>query len=122
MAAERKRTDDSAALNELIEALGEASIVCLSSAARYWMRVAEVCAKHYPSFADLFGDGDTTGAPGPDRVRVATERLQACLRELADLPVEEAQRVRVELERLASTSGPAADDHGPYWRRWTVKP
>jgi hypothetical protein len=121
MAAERKRTDDSAELNELIETLGEASIVVLNSAARYWMRVAEACAKHYPSLADLFADGDTAGVP-PDRVRVATERLQACLRELADLPVEEAQRVRVELERLASTAGRPRDDDGPYWRRWNVKP
>lgn len=106
--------------NDAIEILGQASLLCVTSAARYWARLAEVWGRHFPALAGALNHGD--GA-APEAGHTITEQIKAALRELAELPIEEAQRLSTDLERLAHKVRPsAAEPDSPYWRRWDVKP
>jgi hypothetical protein len=115
-------TDEAPDYRNIVDVLGQASLACFTSGARYWMRVSEVLARHYPVLSRGILDVNDDGADAARGTLV--DGARACLRELAELPAQEAQRLCVELERLGERLPPAADGDGPAprRRRWRAKP
>src|SRR5262249_62326369 len=101
-------------------------LMCAAGGFRYWARTAEVWSQALPLIVAALADGDSQ--PGGDQVtrRARVDELRRALRELADVPADEARRLQQALERLLFRLGPAtatgAPDADTYWRRWDAKP
>jgi hypothetical protein len=100
--------------------------MCAASGFRYWARTAEVWSQAVPLIVAALADGDSQ--PGRDQATsgARVDELRRALRELADVPADEARRLQQALERLLFRLGPATATGKPdaetYWRRWEAKP
>jgi hypothetical protein len=95
----------------------------VASGLRAWAHTAEICGKSLPLLGEsLAAAAGRTNGDGAEQAR-ALDQLRASLRELAELPGREAQRLRLEVERILLGGGPdGGPDGAPHWRRWDPKP
>ena len=110
----------------LVQLLGRAMLAYAAGGLRYWGRMAEIWAKTLPSVGRALSECGAKAQGGTDPLGALTDEIRGCLRELADLPAQEARRFQAELEKLLLGDPPKAseslpDDNTP-WRRWEVKP
>lgn len=95
------------------EVLAQAMLLWSASSLRQYAGLVEAVGRHVPDLARAFQDGHTSDG---------SERLRACLREIADLSIEEARRLRDQIDRLdLRASGPPGTARDPHWRRWKAK-
>ena len=115
-----------ARLDGAAQVVSQAILMCAASGFRYWARTAEIWSQAVPLIVAALADGDSQ--PGRDQATGAApvDELQRALRELADVPGDEARRLQQALERLFFRLGPATTTGTPdaenYWRRWDAKP
>jgi len=108
------------------QVVSQVILVCAASGFRYWARTAEIWSQAVPLIVAALADGDSQ--PGGDQATsgARVDELRRALRELADVPADEARRLQQALERLLFRLGPAtatgAPDVETYWRRWDAKP
>ena len=105
---------------QIIQLLGRVMVAYATGGLRYWGRMAEIWARALPSMGRAFAER------GVDSSTSLTDDLRTYLRELAELPAQEARRFQAELEKVLRgdpprESEPPAGDDAP-WRRWEVKP
>ena len=112
---------------QAIQILGQIMLAWAASGLRSWARTAEICGKSLPlvvdSLADATGRSNGDGAEQARRL----DELRASLRELAELPGRESQRLQMEIQRILLGAAPDAGPHGGggddvHWRRWESKP
>jgi hypothetical protein len=112
-----------AAYGPAMQLVAQVMLAWAASGLRSWARTAEICGKALPLVMDSLAaaSGRPNGGPA-DQARTLDE-LRACLRELAELPGRESQRLQLEIERIVLGPGTgAAPEAGPHWRRWESKP
>lgn len=115
-----------ARLDWAAQVVSQAILMCAASGFRYWARTAEIWSQAVPLIVAALADGDSQ--PGRDQTTsgVRVDELRRALRELADVPADEARRLQRALEHLLFRLGPAAAPGTPdaeaYWRRWEAKP
>jgi hypothetical protein len=108
------------------QVVSQVILVCAASGFRYWARTAEIWSEAVPLIVAALADGDSR--PGGDQATsgARVDELRRALRELADVPADEARRLQQALEHLLFRLGPAtatgAPDAETYWRRWDAKP
>ena len=104
--------------------LGQATMAMMVTGARYWARAAEAWAKFLPLIPQGSAAPGVATAPDSTSRGEWIDQLRAALREFTDLPGQEAERLRTELDDIARRLWSSADEgrNGGYWRRWTVKP
>lgn len=115
-----------ARLDGSAQVVSQAILMCAASGFRYWARTAEIWSQAIPLIVAALTDGDSQ--PGRDQATdvARVDQLRRALRELADVPADEARRLQQSLERLFVRLGPATTTGTPdaemYWRRWDAKP
>jgi len=115
-----------ARLDGAAQVVSQAILMCAASGFRYWARTAEIWSQAVPLIVAALADGDSQ--PGRDQTTsgARVDELRRALRELADVPADEARRLQHALEHLLFRLGPAAATGTPdaetYWRRWEAKP
>jgi choline dehydrogenase len=119
--------DASADYGESLRLLGQMIPVWAGSGLRYWGRVAEIFGKALPSIARGLAETGAQTKDSRDHSGIVLDELRGYVRELADLPTEEARLLQADLDRIAAALQPdlpkeRAKGHGAYWRRWNVKP
>jgi hypothetical protein len=72
----------------------------VNSGYRYLARWAEISAKRYPEFAALSSGMSATRAVTDAEMAALVDSLRAYLREMSDLPVEEAKRLQAEIDAI----------------------
>jgi hypothetical protein len=109
---------------DAVRLVGQVMVAWAASGLRSWARTVEIWGKALPLVVDaLAAAGRPNGDPAEKARR--SDELRASLRELAELPGRESQRLQVEIERIVfgvgSGAGPqtGSDKH---WRRWEAKP
>jgi len=123
---------DDRAGGDAAQLLGRLSLVWMTSGIRYWARAAEIWARALPSLARALADSGAAGATSagagaserPAEARkILIDELRACLRLLAELPVDEGRRVQAELEAVLRGAGeePSGPADQPWRRRWKAK-
>jgi hypothetical protein len=98
------------------EALAQAVLLLSASSFRQYAGLVETLGRHAPGLVRALQAG---GASEGESV----ERLRACLREIADSSIEEARRLRDQIDRLDHRAGaPPPAGEAPHWRRrWKAK-
>jgi hypothetical protein len=111
-----------------LQVLSQVALALAASGMRYWGRSAELWAKGMPVLVQGFAQM-TTGQQdgGREACRTLLDELRAYVRELAELPAQEARRLQADLDRIAGAWPSGAPPGGPQhpdapWRRWDVKP
>ena len=100
---------------ELLGLVNRACVLMSASALRWGMRSAEIWAALAPALLQQ-------AQAGADRSALV-EELRARVRELAEIPAEEARALQLELDRLFDDTQPGGDPGaGSYRRRWKAKP
>ena len=109
---------------EVPQLLARAWVLAVTSALRGWARTAEIWARRGTAVAEGLRELGSDGLTPPDARAALIDELRAGLRELAEVPAEEARHLQAELERLLDSLRPAAPEErgSPYRRRWNVKP
>jgi hypothetical protein len=109
--------------SEMLQFLGQAGLAYLASGFRYWSRMADAWAKTLPSVTRAAAAGRASGTSAEDRA-VFIDELRARLRDLVDIPAQEARLLQTELDRIATELWPRSQEKGEaqYWRRWETKP
>jgi hypothetical protein len=97
------------------ELLAQAALLLSASSLRQYAALFDVVGRRVPDLARALQGGETSDGD-------AADKLRACLREIADASVEEARRLREEVERIDQRTAPPAADTGEHWRRWKAKP
>lgn len=106
----------------VVDVLGRASLACFASSTRYWTQLSDILARHYPAISRGLLGLDGEGRDADEARGTLLDGARACLRELAELPAREAQRLAGELEHLGETlRGTADESPAPRRRRWRVK-
>ena len=72
----------------------------VNSGYRYLARWAEISAKRYPEFAALSSGMSATRAVTDAEMAALVDSLRAYLREMSDLPIEEAKRLQAEIDAI----------------------
>lgn len=109
---------------DAVRLVGQVMVAWAASGLRSWARTVEIWGKALPLVVDALA---ATGRPNGDPAEKArrSDELRAALRELAELPGRESQRLQAEIERIVFGAGSGA---GPqtgsdkHWRRWEAKP
>lgn len=109
---------------DVVQFMSQAYIAYLTSGLRYWSRLTEVWAKVLPPLAGGVAEVSTGNASRPEARAVLIDEVRACLRELAEMPQQEARLLQAQLEKIAGALWPEQDksEDGRYWRRWKAKP
>ena len=100
---------------ETREVLAQAMLLFSASSLRQYAGLVETLGRHVPDLAQVLAGGEMSEAEG-------AEQLRACLREVADMSIEEARRLRAQIDGLDRHLAPPAAVDGSYWRRWKAKP
>lgn len=101
-------------LPEAGELLAQAALLLSASSLRQYAGLFEIVGRRVPDLVRALQGGETSDGD-------AADKLRACLREIADASVEEASRLREEVERIDQRTAPPAAA-GEHWRRWKEKP
>jgi hypothetical protein len=115
------------AYGQAAQLLGQVMLAWAASGLRSWARTAEICGASLPVILDGLAEAAGRSNRDPAEQARRLEELRASMRELAELPGRESQRLRMEIERILLGGGrdagprgePGADAH---WRRWEPKP
>jgi hypothetical protein len=129
--AERRRLSKGvgragAQLDGAAQVVSQAILMCAASGFRYWARTAEIWSQAVPLIVAALADGDSQLGRDQATSAAPVDELRRALRDLADVPADEARRLQQALERLFFRLGPATTTGTPdaenYWRRWDAKP
>ena len=76
--------------------------IFVNSGYRYLARWAEISARRYPEFAALSGGMMASRTVTDAEMAALVDSLRAYLREMSELPVEEAKRLQSEIDAIVS--------------------
>jgi len=76
--------------------------IFVNSGYRYLARWAEISAKRYPEFAALSAGMNASRTVTDAEMAALVDSLRAYLREMSELPVEEAKRLQAEIDAIVS--------------------
>jgi hypothetical protein len=118
-------SSDAAGDADLASLLVQTLIIGAVSTLRYWRDLAGICAKHQPALMRSFARRAMPQSSAPETEDLLlVDALRACLREIGDVAVQEARRLKTELEQIDEASARGVDGPGasaPYRRRWKAK-
>jgi hypothetical protein len=106
--------------SDIMQFMSQAYAAYAASGLRYWSRTMDVWAKAILPIASGVAEMSAGDAGRPEARAALIDELRACLRELTEMPQQEARRLEAELEKIAGALRPEPD--GRYWRRWKAKP
>lgn len=113
---------------EILLLLAKAQVAWLTSGLRYWRQIAEIVGRSGLGLIDVASKSSGVSADEETartmRQLVLIDRARACLREVGEASMSEAETLRRELlkieQELRATQGP---DQGPQGKRtWRAKP
>jgi hypothetical protein len=84
----------------------------VNSGYRYLARWAEISAKRYPEFAQTIASMSDKPEESDRQVSTLMDSARAYMREMAELPLEESQRLQAEIEAIMGTGKPPAEPGG----------
>ena len=79
-----------------------------NSGYRYLARWAEISVKRYPEFVKQSSNMTASRAVTDSELAALVDSLRAYLREMADIPVDEAKRLQAEIEKIMADKPPDA--------------
>ena len=94
------------------EVLAQALLLFSASSLRQYAGLVETVGRRVPDLARAL-QGETSESEG-------AEQLRGCLREIVEASIEEARRLRDQIDRLDRRTAPPAAE-GEHWRRWKMK-
>lgn len=83
----------------------------VNSGYRYLARWAEISARRYPEFAETMAAMNAQPKENAHRMRALLDSVRAYMREMAELPLEESERLQAEIEKIlkVDTGAPASE-------------
>jgi hypothetical protein len=113
------------ALADTAQQMARLYVTFVNSGYRYLARWAEISARRYPEFAALSTGMNASRTITDAEVAALVDSLRAYLREMSELPVDEAKRLQAEIDAIMATKGQGAPssrtDEKPRRRRARTK-
>ena len=95
----------------------------VNSGFRYLARWADISARRYPGFAETLAAVNADPKNNSSRMSALVDEVRAYLREMAELPLAESERLQAEIEKIVKAGGSAPEptEDAPRQRRARAK-